>query len=184
MFPNLYPNKLLKKFFHVFSVWNWANPVQLNEDVNKEVGFVCQVQSWPAGEKSIPVMPIITPAFPVMNSSYNVSMTTKRVLINEFKFAEKLIEEINLNNGSLTELFSKGLNNSIPQQLTTRTPISLTWKDLFKNKSVFSHFTCFLEIDVLATNDTDFNKWHGFVESRLKHLIKITRKDCANKTTS
>jgi len=181
MFPNLYPNKLIKKFFHVFSVWNWTNnPVQLNEDVKKEVGFVCDVKSWPTDvEKTIPhIMPIITPAFPVMNSSYNVSLTTKRVLISEFNFAEKLIDEINLNNSNqnlngLSEVFNKGLNNSIPKPITSN---NFTWKDLFKAKNIFNHFNCFLEIDILATNEKDFNKWHGFVDSRLRHLIRNLEK--------
>jgi len=179
MFPFLYPNKLIQKFFQVFSIWNWPNPIQLNEDVKKEVGFTCQVQSWPNdGEKITAVMPIITPSYPVMNSSYNVSNTTKRVLINEFKFAEKLGAEINNRVGrhtsSIMEILNKGIESSLNMQLSSK--CQLSWKDLFKTKNFFEVFSCFIKIDILATNEADFNKWHGFVESRLRHLIKSIEK--------
>lgn len=38
------------------------------------------------------LMPIITPAYPCMNSSYNVSASTLRVMMDQFQFGYKICE--------------------------------------------------------------------------------------------
>ncbi len=39
-------------------------------------------------------MPILTPAFPSMNSCYNVNLTTKQVLQDELKRAANIAQEM------------------------------------------------------------------------------------------
>jgi poly(A) polymerase Pap1 len=83
LYPNASPSMLISRFFRVFSQWKWPNPV-----------ILCHIEEGPLG---LPVwdprrnfrdrghqMPIITPAYPCMNSSYNVSSSTKYVMIQEF----------------------------------------------------------------------------------------------------
>jgi poly(A) polymerase len=151
MFPKLKPNKLIKKFFEVYSTWDFANqPICLNE-IKREVGFTCPIPVWPDDyDSSKSYISIITPAFPAMNSTHNVSETTKRVLLKEFNFF-------------------KQFTNMINGQGHTR----FTWRDIFTDIDFFSYYTCYLQIDVLATNEEDYKKWHGFVESRLRFLIKF-----------
>jgi poly(A) polymerase len=62
MFPKLKPNKLIKRFFEVYSKWDFLNqPVLLNE-VKREVGFNCPIPVWP-DDSSKSLFSIITPAF-------------------------------------------------------------------------------------------------------------------------
>lgn len=152
MFPKLKPSKLIRKFFEVYSQWNWGEPVLLNE-IKREVDFTCSIPVWSDDLKS--EFKIITPAFPAMNSTYNVSETTKRILLKEFEFFRQF--------SNMIKLFSdeKG-----------KKPLC-TWKDLFSDIDFFSYYSCYLQIDILATNEEDFKKWQGFVESRLRFLIKF-----------
>ena len=83
LYPNASPSMLISRFFRVYSQWKWPNPV-----------ILCHIEEGPLG---LPVwdprrnfrerghqMPIITPAYPCMNSSYNVSSSTRYVMIQEF----------------------------------------------------------------------------------------------------
>lgn len=149
MYPKLKPSRLIRKFFEVFSQWDWINqPVQLNE-IKREVGFTCPIPVWPDDSTmSKPYVAIITPAFPAMNSTYNVSESTKRILSKEFEFFRQF-----------TSMIKPG---SV-----------ITWKDLFNEIDFFSYYSSYMQIDVLATNEKDFKLWQGFVESKLRFLIRF-----------
>ena len=150
MFPKLKPNKLVRKFFDVYASWNWNEPVMINE-IKKEVLFSCPVEVWKPEEKRS--ICILTPAFPCQNTNYNTTDTTKRVMIEEFEkfkdFTSKIVyKEQNTPNNEYT------------------------WKNLFAEIDFFDQFSVFLQIDILGGNQTDFKSWSGFVESRLRFLIK------------
>lgn len=149
MFPKLKPNKLIRKFFEVFSQWNWSEAVQINE-IKKEVGFVCPVEVWKPEDAKC--FNILTPAFPSQNTNYNTGETTKRVMLKEFEQFKHFTEIIQINS----------TDHSIP-----------TWKELFNEIDFFNQFNVFLQIDILATNEKDYKYWDGFVESRLRFLIKV-----------
>ena len=82
-------------------------------------------------------MPIITPAFPSMNSTFSVSRTTKNVLLTEIEKAALITEELIANKG-----------NS-----------QITWKRLFKAFPFFKAYEHFIEVWVLAKKDEDHKKW-------------------------
>jgi len=170
MFPKLKPNRLIKKFFEVYSSWDWSNePVLLNE-IKKEVGFNCVIPVWP-NDSAKSLISIITPAFPAMNSTYNVSETTKRVLMKEFEFFKTLTCSIRHSNFiSVT----KNLNGIIENFNTNNYfPFYFTWKDYFNEIDFFNYYSCYLQIDIVSRNEEDHKKWQGFVESRLRFLIKF-----------
>lgn len=147
LFPNYKPNKLLCMFFKVYSEWDFAkNPIMLNEII-KDIGFKVDLEVFNPDTAKYTVA-IVTPAFPAMNSTHNVSETTKRVLINEFNFSKKLTELIN--------------NDK-----------KLPWKALFSKLNIFEKYNSFLQIDVLSSNENDFKKWFGFIESKLRILIRL-----------
>lgn len=63
----------------VLHTWPWPTPVLLTEIVHDPMGLtVWDSRLNPRDGRQL--MPIITPAYPAMNSSYNVSSSTLRVM--------------------------------------------------------------------------------------------------------
>ncbi|CAL5350242.1 unnamed protein product [Camellia sinensis] len=96
LYPNALPSMLVSRFFRVYNLWRWPNPVML-----------CPIQE---GSLGLPVwdprknfrdrqhlMPIIKPAYPCMNSSYNVSTSTLRVMMDEFQRGNEICESMEKN---------------------------------------------------------------------------------------
>ncbi|KAG8058531.1 hypothetical protein GUJ93_ZPchr0002g26457 [Zizania palustris] len=105
LYPNAVPSMLVSRFFRVFTQWQWPNPVMLSTIENDDgLGFsVWDPRKNPRDRSH--VMPIITPAYPCMNSSYNVSTSTLRVIMEQFQFGNKICQKIELNKASWTALF-------------------------------------------------------------------------------
>uniref|UniRef100_A0A2H1VG45 Poly(A) polymerase n=1 Tax=Spodoptera frugiperda TaxID=7108 RepID=A0A2H1VG45_SPOFR len=86
LYPNALPATLVHKFFLVFSQWKWPQPVLLKRPDSVNLGF-------PVWDPRVNVsdrdhaMPIITPAYPQQNSTFNVSTSTRSVMVEEFKIA-------------------------------------------------------------------------------------------------
>lgn len=149
LYPNALPSMLVCRFFRVYTQWRWPNPVML-----------CAIEEGPLG---LPVwdprknprdrlhqMPIITPAYPCMNSSYNVSSSTLRVMTEEFQRSNQICEELELN--------------------------KVGWNILFEPYPFFEAYKNYLEIDISAEGEDDLRKWKGWTESRLRLLtLKIER---------
>src|SRR5581483_3747505 len=96
LYPNAAPSLLLHRFFKLFSIWEWPNPVCLNNFAAAEshgsmasvsaAGYNNKLQVWGQGAKDgNHLMPIITPAFPAINSTHNVSPPTMRILVRELQ---------------------------------------------------------------------------------------------------
>lgn len=82
---------LVSRFFRVYTQWRWPNPVMLCEI--EEGSFGLQVWDPRKNPKDrYHLMPIITPAYPSMNSSYNVSSSTLRIMTEEFQRGHDLCE--------------------------------------------------------------------------------------------
>lgn len=103
LYPHAVPATLLAKFFRIYQLWTWPNPIMLDViNTNSTMGFSVQYfcecllikrlrillkQVWnPAANPRdrSHLMPIITPAYPSMNSAYNVIPSTLRMLKAEF----------------------------------------------------------------------------------------------------
>ena len=50
-------------------------------------------------------MPIITPAYPQQNSAYNVTVSTRSIMIDEIKRGLETCQQINSNKAEWTKLF-------------------------------------------------------------------------------
>ncbi|MBA0694062.1 hypothetical protein Goari_004394 [Gossypium aridum] len=91
LYPNAIPSMLVSRFFRVYTQWRWLNPVMLCSIEEDELGFPV----WDPRKNPCDWfhhMPIITPAYPCMNSSYNVSISTLCVMIEQFQYGNKICE--------------------------------------------------------------------------------------------
>lgn len=146
-------NQLLNEFFHFYRDYEWGgdNPVTLCEiadDINIVKFEIDQELIYQPDPKA--VMPIITPAFPSMNSTFNVSQSTKNVMLTEFEKAAMITNELMTNMGT-----SK-----------------IGWKRLFKKFPFFKAYSHFIEVNILSKNGDDHKKWYGFAEAKIKRLVK------------
>lgn len=149
LFPKLAPNRLMEKFFTVFCKWHWKIPVLLC-DIKEPKGAEATKQWNPRLSEGdqLHLMPIITPAFPCVNSAFNVSQTTKKILLKEFHRGAQIVRK---------------LNSHVP---------GATWMQLFKKYDLFKDYSHYLRIDVLSRRPEDHLVWEGFVESKVRLLVQ------------
>ncbi|KAE8688977.1 Nuclear poly(A) polymerase 2 [Hibiscus syriacus] len=149
LYPNAIPSMLVSRFFRVYTQWRWPNPVMLCSIEEDELGFPV----WDPRKNHrdrFHLMPIITPAYPCMNSSYNVSTSTLRVMMEQFQHGNRISEEIELSKAQ--------------------------WYALFEPYLFFEAYKNYLQVDIVSADADDLLVWKGWVESRLRQLtLKIER---------
>ncbi|CAL0322065.1 unnamed protein product [Lupinus luteus] len=154
LYPNAVPSMLVSRFFRVYTQWRWPNPVMLCPIEENELGFsIWNPRKNPRDRTHL--MPIITPTYPCMNSSYNVSTSTLRVMVEQFQYGNKICGEIELNN--------------------------VQWSALFEPNLFFENYKNYLQIDLIAADIDDLRAWKGWVESRLRQLTLMIERDTLGK---
>ncbi|XP_059641519.1 nuclear poly(A) polymerase 4-like [Cornus florida] len=154
LYPNASPSMLVSRFFRVYTLWRWPNPVMLCAIEEDELGFyVWDPRKHPRDRTHH--MPIITPAYPCMNSSYNVSVSTLQVMMVQFRIGNKICEEIELGKAQ--------------------------WNSLFEPYLFFESYKNFLQVDIVAADVDDLRVWKGWIESRLRQLILKIERDTFGK---
>eukprot|EP00028_Trichosphaerium_sp_Am-I-7-wt_P004545 CAMPEP_0168517028 /NCGR_PEP_ID=MMETSP0405-20121227/5781_1 /TAXON_ID=498012 /ORGANISM="Trichosphaerium sp, Strain Am-I-7 wt" /LENGTH=623 /DNA_ID=CAMNT_0008536907 /DNA_START=35 /DNA_END=1906 /DNA_ORIENTATION=- len=146
LYPFALPSTLLSRFFHIFSKWNWPMPVKLN---NIEEGGSLGREVWNPRinhRDRLHLMPVITPAYPAMNSTYNVSKSTLSILKSELKRGCDAIH------GTFT-----GVKK---------------WELLYEPLEFFMLYRHYVKIRVMAKNKDDYKSWKGLVEAKLRFLIQ------------
>mmetsp|Transcript_14580 Transcript_14580/g.37404 ORF Transcript_14580/g.37404 Transcript_14580/m.37404 type:complete len:694 (-) Transcript_14580:269-2350(-) len=152
LYPKACPSVLLSRFFKVYSQWNWPTPVMLKP---LEEDPTMGLQVWDPRKNMRDrdhLFPIITPAYPCMNSSYNVSEATRSIMVEEFKRGDIVMEQILLK------------------------PDNPNWALLLDHGRFFSEFKNYLEIEIVCGDEQDFKMWEGWCHSRLRHLIMKTER--------
>ncbi|CAD5229806.1 unnamed protein product [Bursaphelenchus xylophilus] len=158
LYPNAAPAILLEKFFLVFSTWEWPHPVFLKDTDNAQRPDIPALRDlvWDPRTRVADryhLMPIITPAFPEQNSTYNVTKSTRQVLIHEFQEGLKLTLDI--------------INGTAP------------WERLFEEVNFFSRYKHFLVLMCITENHDDHVKFTGLVESKIRILISALERNAA-----
>jgi poly(A) polymerase len=146
LYPNAVSATIIGKFFHILTKWSWPQPVLLKhiEDGPLQVR-VWNPRLYPQDRSH--KMPIITPAYPSMCATHNITASTMKVIMQELKRGNSLVDEI-----------------------VTGTK---KWSDLFEKHQFFQQYKYYLSI-VAATKGSaeDQLKWAGLVESKLRLLVQ------------
>ena len=149
LYPLATPASLLRKFFLVFKSWRWPNPVMLTKP--HDAGYGLPV--WSAQHHNArQVAPIITPAYPAMNSTLSVSRQTLQIMHEEFCRGHEIVDK----------LWKQHQSNPSER---------LGWEELFEPSDFFINYPNYLSMCIVGPTQTDAQAWAGFVESRLRKLV-------------
>ena len=96
LYPNACAASVLRRFFLVFKTWRWPQPVLLTKPHDAGYGLpVWTAQASAGGPRHHhQVAPMITPAYPAMNSTLSVSRQTLQILQGEFERAHSIVDQL------------------------------------------------------------------------------------------
>nr|XP_021150029.1 poly(A) polymerase gamma isoform X1 [Columba livia] len=144
LYPNALASTLVNKFFLVFSKWEWPNPVLLKQPEENDLNLpVWDPRVNPSDRHHL--MPIITPAYPQQNSTYNVSTSTRAVMVEEFKHGLEVTNEI-----------LQGKSD---------------WSKLFEPLNFFQKYKHYIVLTASASSEEHHLEWVGLVESKIRVLV-------------
>ncbi|KAJ3903234.1 poly-A polymerase [Lentinula edodes] len=144
LYPNAIAGAIVSRFFIIMYQWSWPQPVLLKQI---EEGPL-QVKVW--NPKLYPVdrahrMPIITPTYPAMCATHNVTASTQMITTEEFKRGADIVDKVIVGTAQ--------------------------WSELFLKHDFFHKYRYYLQI-IASTGDADLQiKWSGTVESRIRQLV-------------
>ncbi|KAL0216117.1 hypothetical protein P9112_008301 [Eukaryota sp. TZLM1-RC] len=143
LYPNAAPSTLFSRFFFVYDQWQWPNAIKLNEVVEDINGkFTGDVWSPKSGE----LMPIITPVYPAMNCTYNVTASSLAVMKREFHRGYKICNLIDVG--------------------------KCDWDSVFEPVQFLKMYRHYLIVEISSTSEEGRRLHTGYVESRLKLIIQ------------
>jgi len=146
LYPNAVAATLVQKFFLIYSKWAWPQPVLLRQmPTENKLGFtIWDPRTNPADRFHL--MPIITPAYPQQNSTFNVSMSTRTVMEERFKHGFQTMDDI--------------FNNKA------------AWKVLFTASNFFQKYKHYIVLSAFSENKEHHLEWEGLVEAKIRILIQ------------
>ncbi|ODQ61269.1 hypothetical protein WICANDRAFT_28713 [Wickerhamomyces anomalus NRRL Y-366-8] len=146
LYPNAVSAVIVSKFFHILTQWNWPQPVLLKpiEDGPLQVR-VWNPRVYPQDRQHR--MPVITPAYPSMCATHNITASTQKVIMGELERGTVLMNDIMSN--------------------------KKTWSDLFIKHDFFHKYKFYLTIIASTRGDDEQHlKWSGLVEAKLRLLVQ------------
>ncbi|MCJ1233414.1 polynucleotide adenylyltransferase [Varicellaria rhodocarpa] len=151
LYPSASGSVILGKFFRIIGGWAWPQPVVLK---SIESGPL-RVRIWNPvvypGDR-FHLMPIITPAYPSMCATHNITMSTKEIISKELKRGGDIVDQI----------FTG----------------QLTWKHLFDRHTFFTEgYKYYLSIVSGSHSKEAQGIWSGLVESKVRHLVLDLEQD-------
>ncbi|KAI1412924.1 Poly(A) polymerase [Hypoxylon sp. FL1857] len=145
LYPKAASGTIVTKFFQIMKSWHWPQPVQLKRMDDGPLN----VRVWnPKIYKSdsYHLMPVITPAYPQMCATFNITHSTKTIIQRELERGFDLTNKIR--DGRLE------------------------WKDLFVKHTFFTaDHRYYLAVIATSTTKEAHKIWSGFVESKVRVLV-------------
>ncbi|KAF6843672.1 hypothetical protein CMUS01_01864 [Colletotrichum musicola] len=146
LYPKAASSVIVNKFFHIMRRWPWPQPVLL-----KHVeGGPLQVRVWNPklyrGDQ-FHLMPVITPAYPSMCATYNITRSAMTVIQQELQRGCDITDNIILGKAP--------------------------WCDLFVKHTFFTQGYKYYISVITASTDKEAHKiWSGYVESKVRVLVQ------------
>ncbi|RDL40424.1 Uncharacterized protein BP5553_00403 [Venustampulla echinocandica] len=145
LYPKATSSTIILKFFRIMDKWQWPQPVLLKNIVKGRHN----VRVWNPqvyGSDRGHLMPIITPAFPQMCATHNITYSTKEVIQRELK-----------RGGDITDNIMSG---------------KAQWKDLFVKHTFFTQgYKYYLSVIAASSTEEAQLIWGGLVESKVRLLV-------------
>lgn len=144
-YPHAIGATIVNKFFFIMKDWKWPSPVIL-KDIESGNGKekVWNPTIYPGDRKNL--MPIITPAYPSMCATYNVSKSNKTIIIRELERANAITQNIFFGTGK--------------------------WSDLFEKHTFFTKdHKYYLSVIASCKGKEDIKAWSGLTESKIRILV-------------
>lgn len=158
LYPNQTPAILIEKFFKIYTVWPWPKPILLKTP-DDELSYQSDMHHtvWDPRynpQDRLHLMPIITPAYPQQNSTYNVTRSTLQVMNDEF---QKGLD-------TMTEILDQSTEN-------------IVWDKLFSEPDFFGTYKHFLALTATAHDERGHQEYCGMIESKIRILVQHLEKN-------
>ena len=163
LYPRGTPSFTLEKFFWVYKKWAWdKSPIELTEarvyDHDKDEGRVWTF----ATKRPHECFPIITPAYPAYNSSFNVSIHSRQVMMQEFERAWNILKSFN-------SFVKKKVTKKIS---TNQDDFDAVMDKLYQPSDFFVRYKHYIRCTAHGGNDEDEARaYMQFVESQIRLLV-------------
>ncbi|KAG2433002.1 hypothetical protein HXX76_008729 [Chlamydomonas incerta] len=149
LYPRAEASTVLLKFFILLKAWPWPRAIHLRIPEEHSLGLPV----WdprPGTRDSLALMPVITPAYPAMNSLYNVQRSTLEVMTEEFAGAADVCTSF----------------------LHCPPGKPIEWGRLFTPVPFFTQHSFYIQLEVSADSEGDLVLWDGWVSSRIRRLVR------------
>jgi poly(A) polymerase len=153
LYPNAVSAVIVSKFFRILAQWNWPQPVMLKAIEEGPLSVrVWNPRIYPGDRHHL--MPIITPAYPSMCATHNITTSTKEIITRELKRAADMLDKVFAGTES--------------------------WSNIFVKHSFFTQgYKYYLSVIAASKSVDQQLAWSGLVESKLRQLVmKLETLDC------
>ncbi|KAL1407225.1 polynucleotide adenylyltransferase [Vanrija albida] len=148
LYPNAAPSTIVAKFFPIYYQWGWPQPVLLKRIDPGPSNMTHAVWNPRTDRRDMAHrMPVITPAYPSMCSTHNITASTMTIIKNEMLRAMQITDKITANPGS-------------------------SWVELFDRIDFFGMYRTYVHIIASASTPEGIKDWSGMVESRIRTLVQ------------